>query len=106
MGRVQPHVHLEHHLNVSHSQKRDTRSTPEDIRSRFRFYEDYRKVAEEYDREFNKRYDDDLNTSLIFVSLTGCLDAHGLIRITGWSVLRCHFRLHYRGQLPAPAGSK
>jgi hypothetical protein len=43
------------------------RSTPEDLRSRF--YEDYRKVAEEYDKEFNKRYDEDLNTTLIFVSL-------------------------------------
>ena len=42
-------------------------STPEDPRARF--YEDYRKVAEEYDKEFMKRYDEDLNTTLIFVSL-------------------------------------
>ena len=35
-----------------------------------RFYEHYRKVAEEYDKEFLKRYDEDLNTTLIFVS--GC----------------------------------
>ena len=41
-------------------------STPEDPRSRF--YEDYRNVAEEYDKEFMKRYDEDLNTTLIFVS--------------------------------------
>lgn len=33
-----------------------------------RFYEDYRKVAEEYDKEFLKKYDEDLNTTLIFVS--------------------------------------
>ena len=33
-----------------------------------RFYEDYRKVAEEYDEEFLKKYDEDLNTTLIFVS--------------------------------------
>lgn len=33
-----------------------------------RFYEDYRKVAEQYDKEFLKRYDDDLNVTLIFVS--------------------------------------
>lgn len=33
-----------------------------------RFYEDYHKVAEEYDKEFLKRYDEDLNTTLIFVS--------------------------------------
>ena len=34
-----------------------------------RFYEAYRKVAEEYDKEFLKKYDEDLNTTLIFVSL-------------------------------------
>lgn len=33
-----------------------------------RFYEVYRKVAEEYDKEFLKKYDEDLNTTLIFVS--------------------------------------
>ena len=34
-----------------------------------RFYDDYRKVAEEYDKEFiKKKYDEDLNTTLIFVS--------------------------------------
>ena len=48
-------------------------STPEEVRSLF--YEDYRKVAEEYDKEFMKRYDEDLNTTLIFVSLTGRSDA-------------------------------
>ena len=37
--------------------------------SRARFYETYRQEAEEYDREFIKKYDEDLNTTLIFVSL-------------------------------------
>lgn len=49
------------------------RSTPEDIRSKF--YEDYRKVAEEYDKEFNKRHDEDLNTTLVFVSLASFSDS-------------------------------
>lgn len=40
-------------------------STQGDLLSRF--YEDYRKDAEEYDREFMK-YDEDLNTTSIFVS--------------------------------------
>lgn len=35
---------------------------------RARFYADYRKVAEEYDKEFLDKYDEDLNTTLIFVS--------------------------------------
>ena len=36
---------------------------------RTRFYEVYRQEAEEYDREFIKRYDEDMSTTLIFVSL-------------------------------------
>ena len=40
-------------------------SAPEDTRARF--YEDYRKVAEDYDKEFMKKCDEDLNTTLIFV---------------------------------------
>ena len=35
---------------------------------RSRFYEHYRKEAEEFDKEFMKKYDEDLNTTLIFVS--------------------------------------
>ena len=31
------------------------------------FYKDYRRVAEEYDREFLGKYGEDLNTTLIFV---------------------------------------
>lgn len=34
------------------------------------FYKDYHKVAEEYDKEFLKKHDEDLNTTLIFVSST------------------------------------
>ena len=30
--------------------------------------EDYRKVADEYDKEFLKKYEEDLDTTLIFVS--------------------------------------
>jgi len=55
-------------LNVTEivpSQGRDVYSTQGDLLSRF--YEDYRKDAEEYDREFMK-YDEDLNTTSIFVS--------------------------------------
>lgn len=42
--------------------------TQEDHKARF--YDNYRKVAEEYDKEFLKKYEEDLNTTLIFVSLT------------------------------------
>ena len=33
-----------------------------------KFYQHYHKVAEEYDREFFKKHEEDLNTTLIFVS--------------------------------------
>ena len=41
--------------------------TQEDHRAQF--FKDYRKEAEEYDKEFMKKHDEDLNTTLIFVSL-------------------------------------
>ena len=44
----------------------DTTPAQEDHRAKF--YECYRKEAEEYDKEFMKKYDEDLNTTLIFVS--------------------------------------
>ena len=50
----------------SDSVKQDAVPAQEDHRARF--YEDYRKVAEEYDKEFLKKHDEDLNTTLIFVS--------------------------------------
>ena len=39
---------------------------------RAKFYEHYRKEAEEYDKEFMKKHDEDLNTTLIFVRLGSC----------------------------------
>jgi len=45
-------------------------SQQEDARTEF--YKIYRKEAEEYDKEFMKKYDEDLNTTLIFVSLPRC----------------------------------
>ena len=50
------------------SQKQDSPPTREDFRTEF--YEKYRHEAEEYDREFIKRHDEDLNTTLIFVRVS------------------------------------
>jgi len=49
------------------SQEKELTSAQEDPRAKF--YDMYRTEAEEYDREFIKKYDEDLNTTLIFVSL-------------------------------------
>jgi len=65
-------------LRFPRRRKQDLPSTQEDPRARF--FEDYRNEAEEYDREFMKKYDEDLNTTLIFVSFAWCLGVHALIR--------------------------
>ena len=70
--------------------------SPEEIRAKF--YEHYRKEAEEYDKDFMKKYDEDLNTTLIFVCHPRCPGALVLICVTGWSILRRRLRLHHRGQ--------
>ena len=70
---------------------------------RTRFYKIYRKEAEEYDKEFMKKYDKDLSTTLIFVSLARCPDTRALSWATGRSVLRRGFRIHHRGPFGVPA---
>jgi len=80
------------------------RSTPEDLRARF--YEDYRKVAEDYDREFIKKCDEDLSTTLIFASVASYSGAYALTQITDWSFLCRHFRLQHPGPTGAPARSE
>jgi hypothetical protein len=63
---------------------RSPTSTQEDHRAQF--YEDYRKVAEEYDKEFLKKHDENLNTTLIFVRSTCTLGFNHrlLTKETGW----------------------
>ena len=38
------------------------------VNSRMEFYSKFQREMEEHDRDFEKRYDEDLNTTLIFVS--------------------------------------
>lgn len=70
---------------------------------RAKFYDHYRKGADEYDKEFTKKYNDDLDVTLIFVCCAHRSGARVLIRVTlaGWSVLRSHLRLYHPGQLRA-----
>ena len=88
-------------ITVIYSSHRNEKEFPhEDLRAQF--YELYRKEAEEYDKEFMKRYDEDLNTTLIFVGYTHCLNARVLTWVSGRSVLRCHLCLHHPGPSSAP----
>ena len=38
--------------------------------ARVEFYVKFQRKADEYDRDFMKKYDEDLNTALIFVSIS------------------------------------
>ena len=80
--------------------EQDILSTQEDHRTLF--FEHYRKETEEYDKEFIKKYDEDLNTTLIFVSP---YSVQGMCAnlLTGWSILRCHLRFHPRRPVSTPA---
>ena len=72
-----------------------------------KFYEDYRKVAEEYDKEFLKKHEEDLDTTLIFVSPTSSLRPDTVLtRILGRFVLCGDLRLHHPGRLSTAARSK
>lgn len=52
------------------------------------FYKRYHKEAEEYDiREFVKRYDEDLNVTLVLVGFVRCSGVRAN-SVTGWTVLR------------------
>ena len=66
------------------------------------FYELYHHEAEEYDREFTKRYDEDLNTTLIFVCIHVPHVYDILTWLTGWSILCCDICIHHPGPTPAP----
>jgi len=70
---------------------------------RAKFYEHYHKEAEEYDEDFMKKHDGDLDTTLIFVGRTHRSGAHVLTWVSGRSVLRRHRCLHHPGPPSAPA---
>jgi hypothetical protein len=50
-----------------------TLSSFQETDSRVKFYDKYYKVAEEFDKVFMKKHEEDLNTTLIFVSLSSGL---------------------------------
>jgi len=81
----------------SSSQKKDSPPITEDLRGKF--YEHYRKEAEEYDKEFLKKNDEDLNTTLIFVCRAHRASGRVLTRVIGRSVFCRNLCLYYRGQL-------
>ena len=70
------------------------------------FFAVYRKESEEFDREYARKYDEDLNTTLIFVSPTCIPDVnfggkHLSHPFIGWFVLGRQFRIYRRCTIQA-----
>lgn len=70
----------------------------QDTDSRVKFYDKYHKVAEEYDKVFMKKHEEDLNTTLIFVSLSSGVTGFLLIGLVGRFVLCGDVGFHRRNQ--------
>jgi len=84
-----------------HRKEKDWTLAQEDFRAQF--YGRYRKEAEDYDKDFMKKHDEDLNTTLIFVGYPHSSGARVLTWASGWSVLRRHWCLHHPGPPSARA---
>ena len=74
--------------------------------ARDKFYNKFKREAEDYDKEFSDKYGGDLDTTLIFVCLPLFLSIlvvmlNWLLR-TGCFVLRRRIRVHHRHPDPAP----
>ena len=76
--------------------------------ARVEFYDKFKREADEYDRDFMKKYEEDLNTTLIFVSiLSTSTSTLLLIRLFGGLgrfVLRGHLGFHRRRSAKPPTG--
>jgi hypothetical protein len=48
-------------------------STGTGVNPRADFYNKFQREMEEHDRDFERKYDEDLNTTLIFVSVHSCV---------------------------------
>ena len=67
------------------------------------FYTMYKRETTEYDTQYIEKYNEDLNTTLIFVRfyVLTLLSAVFTV-ISGWPVLNSQLRIHYLHPAPAP----
>ena len=66
----------------------------------------YKREATEYDMDYVKKYDEDLNITLIFVRLSSPLFSIISPVPIGRSVLRCQLRLRHRHPFEPPTQSE
>ena len=68
--------------------------------ARVEFYDKFRRAADEYDRDFVKKCDEDLNITLVFVGVFAytsiVVSVSDLLEGTGWFILRRYVRFHCR----------
>lgn len=64
---------------MSYNEKQSVTPAPED--HQVQLEQDYREVGEKYGEDFLKKYNRDLNKTLIFVSSAWSFDEHALIRM-------------------------
>ena len=73
---------------------------------RLDFYTMYKRETTEYDTEYMQKYNEDLNTTLIFVRLSTTFGRYiALTVLLGRSVLGCQLRLRHRRPVETPARS-
>ena len=76
-------------------------STGPGANPRMEFYNKFQREMEEHDRDFEKKYDEDLNTTLIFVSVDshGGVESYGPVLTSGfrvvWSILGRDVGVHH-----------
>ena len=83
-------------------------SSSQEADSRVKFYDRYYKVAEEYDKVFMKKHEEDLNTTLIFVGDSPAIAEFLLTTPTGRLILCCDvgfYRRHQPTTTPRPQRS-
>ena len=57
------------------------------VNPRMEFYKKFQREMDEHDRDFEKKYDEDLNTTLIFVSFCSCARGRTLSIACAWCLL-------------------
>ena len=72
------------------------------------FFAVYRKESDEFDRDYARKYDEDLNTSLIFVSesIRTCSPSTDSGRCSGGFILCSQLSVHNRCPIAAGTGSE
>jgi hypothetical protein len=69
------------------------------------FWNAYKVVADEFDKEFHQKYNTDLDTALIlWVAIIVYRECLTLFCIVGWSFLGSQLSVHYSNSARAPTG--